>query len=116
MGRFLIIGLAIAGAVVVAEVATSGGGSESARPAPPLPTEVLVGPKVTALFLPDAGRHLGQTTFPFSKDRPEIAPGLTVLRCALVRQAGRDVSIVAMSPFYRRVLEVVNGAQMLRII
>lgn len=78
---------------------------------------VLVGPSARSLFGPSAFRHLGQTTLPFPKEWSENAPELlTTLHRSLVEQAGREVSLVTMTPFYRRVLEFVNGPSMLLIV
>lgn len=43
----LIVALAAIAAIVVAEIATSGSGTRRPQPAPPLPSTVLIGPRVT---------------------------------------------------------------------
>jgi len=78
---------------------------------------VLVGPRARSLFGARAGRHMGQTTFPFPKEwSQDPSDKLTALHRILFEQTGRGVSLVAMTPFYRWVLELVNGPSMLLIV
>jgi hypothetical protein len=72
---------------------------------------VLVGPDAPMLFGRTCFRHLAQTTFPFPKECSKGASDvLKDLHSRLADQVGgREVTLVSMTPFYRWVLECVNG-------